>query len=146
MSSNLKPIIILLTGDSRSGKSTTANAIKSHQTHLIRGDGVIYSIPKWCSNKKCCSIYQRYADRCNHKDLGNHLNILSKELDNACAEKFVTQLINSEYFTTAKTTLLMEGYVFGLPNIKRELYTQLHETYYIWEMTRLQEQVLGPGT
>lgn len=134
---SLKPIMILVTGDSGSGKSTTTNAIKSHQVHMIRGDGVIYSLPKWCTNKKCCSIYQKYADRCNHKELSNHLNLLSKSLDDLCAEKFVTQLINSEYFTTKKNTILMEGYVFGLPNIKKSLYDHLHDTHYIWEMTRL---------
>lgn len=136
MSKCFKPIIILLTGDSGSGKSTTATAIKSHQTHIIRGDGVIYSLPKWCSNKKCCSVYQKYADRCNHKDLSNHLNILSDNLDNSCAEKFVNQLVNSDYFKTMKT-IIMEGYVFGLPNIKSALYAHLNETHYIWEMKRL---------
>lgn len=137
MSKCLKPIIILLTGDSRSGKSTTANAIRSHQTHLIRGDGVIYSLPKWCSNRKCCSVYQKYADRCNHKDLEKHLNLLSDNIDNSCGEKFVAQLVNSDYFKTTKTTILMEGYVFGLPNIKSALYSHLNETHYIWEMKRL---------
>lgn len=34
----LNPIVILLTGVSGSGKSTAANALKSRQTHVIRGD------------------------------------------------------------------------------------------------------------
>jgi uridine kinase len=135
--SELKPIIILLTGESHSGKSTTANALKSHHVHVIRGDTVIYALSKWCSDKNCCAIYHDYVHSCRDHDLDKHLNILSQNLNDHCAEKFVSQLIKSQYFQTKKNLIIMEGYVFGLPKVKQELCSHLKHMYYIWEMSRL---------
>lgn len=137
-SHNLKPIIILLTGASNSGKSTTANALKSHHTHLIRGDNVIYTLPKWCKNKNCCDIYHDYAKICKNNELEKHLNILANDLNEHCAGKFVSHLVNSSLLKTRKSVIIMEGYIFGLSHVKEELCTQLKDTYYIWEMSKLQ--------
>jgi dephospho-CoA kinase len=137
METKLKPIIILLTGKSGSGKSTAANAIKSHHTHLVKGDSVIYSLPKWCSDKNCLSVYHQYKRQCNDTHLENHLNVLATNLDEQYAEKFVQQLINSHYFETHKKVIVMEGYIFGLSHVKTELYNQLHDRFYIWEANRL---------
>jgi hypothetical protein len=134
---DLKPIIILLTGEPGDGKTTTANTIRSHHTHIIHGDSVICSLPKWCSNKKCLHIFENYAHLCKNTDLTGHLNILSKNLNEQCAEHFVAQLLKSRYMDTKKPTIIMEGYVFGLSKIRRELYMQLKNNCYIWEMKNL---------
>ena len=132
-----KPILILLTGQSHAGKTTTANLLKSHHTHLVHGDSVIYSLPKWCSDHNCRSIYRDYVQHCKGTDPAGHLNILSDNLDRLGASQFVTQLLKSEYFDTSKEVILMEGYIFGLTQIKQEIYSRLKDTFHIWEMQRM---------
>ena len=135
---NFQPIVILITGPSNVGKTSTAGALKNHHNQVMHGDALLYTLNQWSSDSQLHHIHKNFLHRYQN-ELDHHLGELGFCLDTSCATRFVAQFVEYLHSKIEKPVVILEGHVFGLPNIKHQLMSQLrhHYHYYLWEMNRL---------
>lgn len=136
---NFKKIVILITGVPNIGKTSTSIALQSEKTVVLHGDRLLFEMDRWCSDSKCKKIHQEclelYKDQLNH-----HLNQVGKRIEQTCPAVFIKKLLESDYMKTEKSVILLEGYVFGLPKVRRELFRQMRSNYILWEMNKIAKE------
>ncbi|MHB1954303.1 MAG: hypothetical protein ACYCOU_11200 [Sulfobacillus sp.] len=136
---SFRQIVLLIAGAANMGKTSTSLALECDKTQVIHGDHLLYRMDEWCQNLGCRKVHQACLEK-HGKDLNHHLGYMGRQVNNDCAREFVEAFLESEDLRTEKPVIIIEGHVFGLPKIRREILKGLFQRkYQVWDLRRPDE-------